>query len=329
MTLPQELLDRPDPESKRVDFIAFGILCVALISVSFAPIFVRLGETELGANATVTNRLLIFSLVFGCGRLIRQTFSRSQPESTRKSPFTLQEWLLLGSIGAVSVTTLGLWAIALEYTSVAKCMLLNNLTPIFTSLGSWLFLRKRFDNKFILGMVIALAGAIALGAEDLHGGETSLLGDFYALLSAVFLGAYFLIVERLRYSFSSTAILLWRGILGSILLLPIVIFTEGQLFPTTLVAWVGVIGLGIVSEGFGQRLLAESMSKFSSSFVALFLLLEPIVSTVLAWFIFAETITPITWVGFAVVLSGIYLAQSSGAATQDAVPNPRLTTSKL
>ena len=35
------------------------------------------------------------------------------------------------------------------------------------------------------------------------------------------------------------------------------------------------------------------------------------ISAILAWIIFKEQLSPITWLGFAIVLTGIYLAQSS------------------
>lgn len=310
--------DLSQSKTEPANLLALLTLCTALLSVSFAPIFIRLSETELGANATVFNRLLLFVLVFGLGRIISQRLSPASESSNQAPPSRLQ-WLLLGSVGIVSITSLVLWAISLQYTSVAKSMLLNNLTPIFTSLGSWLFLSRQFDNKFLTGMAIALSGAIALGLEDLNGADGLLIGDIYAVLSAVFLGIYFLIVEQLRDRFSATTILLWRCGIGSLLLLPVVLFAEGQLFPTTSTAWLAIIGLGIVSEGLGQRLLAHSMDKFSSSFISLFLLLEPIISAVLAWAIFMERLKPTTWLGFAVVLSGIYLAQSSSVATKVAV----------
>ena len=49
----------------------------------------------------------------------------------------------------------------------------------------------------------------------------------------------------------------------------------------------------------------------------MFLLLEPIVSAMLAWFIFAEALSSITWSGFVIILTGIYLAQSSNAAVHE------------
>ncbi|MGB3293379.1 MAG: DMT family transporter [Phormidesmis sp.] len=296
------------------NWVALPTLFVALIAVSFAPIFIRFSETELGANATVLNRMAIFLLCFGSVRWAKQRLPSSTNDET--TPIPLRQWLLLVGVGASAVISLVLWAISLQYTTVAKCMLLNNLTPLFTSLGSWLLLGKRFDSRFLAGMTIALAGAIGLGMEDLQGAEGFLIGDVYALLSAVFLGIYFLIVEQLRCRFSATTILLWRCAIGSAVLLPVVLLTEGQVLPTTTAAILAVLGLGLISEGLGQRLLADCLDKLSSSFVALFLLLEPIVSALLAWLIFMEQLSPATWVGFAVVLSGIYLAQTSQGCLQ-------------
>ncbi len=297
------------------NWTALSTLSLALIAVSFAPIFIRFSETELGANATVFNRFAIFVLCFGSIRWGKQQISPDEDVATSE-PLTLRQWLLLIGVGISSVISLVLWAMSLEYTTVAKCMLLNNLTPLFTSLGSWLLLGKRFDKRFLVGMAIALVGAIALGVEDLQGAEGFLLGDFYAVLSAVFLGTYFLMVEQLRAQFSATTILLWRCAIGSAVLFPITLLTEGQVFPETKVAILAVLGLGLISEGLGQRLIADCMSKLSCSFVALFLLLEPIVSALLAWLIFVERLSPVTWVGFAVVLTGIYIAQASETSAQ-------------
>ncbi|ACB50826.1 hypothetical protein cce_1476 [Crocosphaera subtropica ATCC 51142] len=299
-----------------VNLLPFVTLVIALISISFAPIFIRFSEIELGANGTVFNRLWIFFMVFGFAQTIRRRFY--SPENIEiQSPLTVKHSLLLLLVGIISITSLGLWAISLQYTSVANCMLLNNMTPIFTSIGAWLYFGKRFDTKFILGMILALSGAIFLGLEDLQGTNSHLIGDFYALLSAVFLGIYFLIVEQLRNRFSATTILLWRCGIGSFLLFPLVLWTEGKLFPTAWQTWLAVIGLGVISEGLGQRLLADCLDKFSSSFVTMFLLLEPIVSAILAWIVFAEGLTSITGLGFVIILTGIYLAQSSHSAVHE------------
>lgn len=301
-------------KKQQPNVLAIATLSFALAAISFAPIFIRFAETELGANGTVFNRLLIFVVVFGVGKYFSPT---AEPEDNPPEIKT-HHWVLLSSVGLISIISLVLWAMSLQYTTVAKSMLLNNLTPIFTTLGSWLFFNKRFDSKFLLGMAIALAGAMGLGLEDLQNADGLLLGDILALLSAVFLGAYFLVVEKLRAYFDATTILLWRCAIGSVCLAPLVWLNEGQFFPETKLAIFAVLGLGIICEGFGQRLIASCMDQLSSSFVSIFLLLEPIVSALLAWAIFAEVCGPTTWIGFGVIMSGIYLAQSSGSAMHEA-----------
>ncbi|MGB2927007.1 MAG: DMT family transporter [Limnothrix sp.] len=304
--------------SKNSNKLAIATLSCALVAISFAPIFIRLSETELGANATVFNRMFIFFIVFGLGQyLVRRPEPLDAEPKAEPEPKSLQQWILLLGVGVISIISLVLWAISLQYTTVAKCMLLNNLTPIFTSLGSWLIFGKKFDTRFLIGMAIALIGAIGLGFEDLRGGDGLLLGDLLAVSSAVFLGTYFLMVEQLRNTYDATTILLWRCGVGCVLLVPLIFFTEGQFFPTTTVAIAAVFGLGILCEGFGQRLIAVCMDTLSCSFVSLFLLLEPIISGLLAWAIFTEALGFSTWIGFAVVLSGIYLAQTSSAAVQE------------
>lgn len=302
--------------------LALVTLCIGLVAIAFAPIFIRFSEQELSAPATVFNRFAIFSLVFGTGRILRQQVtpflnrSISQPTQDQEppAPISTKEWMLLGSVGCISIFSMGLWAFSLEYTSVAKSMLLNNLTPIFTTLGGWIFLKQRFDRRFLAGMVIALAGAIAMGVEDLNGVDGFLIGDFLALLSAVFLGSYLLVVEQLRNRFDATTILLWRGLVGSGVLLPVLLLTHQQILAQTQTTWLAALALGIICEGFGQRLLADSMDVLSASFISLLLLLEPILCAILAWAIFKEQISASTWVGFAVILSGIYLANSSKAS---------------
>jgi drug/metabolite transporter (DMT)-like permease len=317
MSQPEPFLQ---PKSSNLQLISIFKLCIALLAISCAPIFIRFSETDLGANGTVLNRLFIFALVFGPVHAISLRFSKLKKDRNAPSPMPWQTWSLLLGVGVISIFSLVLWAISLQYISVAKSMLLNNLTPIFTTLGGWLLFKKRFDTRFLVGMAIAIAGAITLSLEDLNGLTDSLLGDFCALLSAVFLGIYFLMVEQLRSRVSATTILLSRAIVGSLVLFPVAWFTEGQIFPLTSAAWLAVMGLAIICEGFGQRLLADTMDQLSSSFISLFLLLEPIISAVLAWVIFAEHLSPLTWVGFAIVLTGIYLSMASPTSVKEAIP---------
>lgn len=321
MTASQELAQ--SPSALKPNTLAFISLFIALIAVSFAAIFIRFSEADIGFNATVFNRFFIFFSVFGTGRAIAILRSPRE-EATLSEPLTRRHWILLLLMGVIATFSLVLWALSLTQTSVANSVLLNNLTPLFASFGGWLFFRQRFDRQFIIGTIIALIGAIAVGMEDFHLEDSSLIGDGWALLSAVFLAAYFLIVEQLRDRFDATSLLLCRCAIGTTLLLPLMLLTKEPLFPSTPSGWFAVICLGLICEGMGQRLLAASLERFSASFVCLFLLLEPLCSALLAWVIFGESLNFRDAIAFAVVLSGIYIAKSSESAAQSSVAQDAL-----
>ena len=115
----------------------------------------------------------------------------------------------------------------------------------------------------------------------------------------------------------------WRCAIGAGLLLPLVKLTEVQLFPVSWQGWLAVIALAVVCQIVGQGLLISSLKHFSSGFIAVFLLLEPVLTAIFAWLVFAESLDLLNWIAFVLVLGGIYLAKSSSAATKPVTANSK------
>lgn len=300
------------PQNASGGVLAIASLFAALLAVSLAAIFICWSEEYIGPNATIFNRLWIATLVFALWNGFDAARLRlSSGKSVERSPYTSKDLALLVAVGIVSSTSLGFWAWSLTQTNVANSTVLRNLTPLFTTLGGWLLLGRNFEGKFLIGLAIAMGGAIAMGIGDFHIAANSLLGDIAALLAALFYAGNLLLSEQLRMKFPATTILMWRCLIGSGLILPLVLLTENQVFPSSWQGWLAVIGLGVICQAFGQGLLIHSLGQLSSSFVAVFLLLEPIITAILAWAIFGESLSPLNWLAFAVVLVGIYLAKSS------------------
>ncbi len=296
----------------RGNFWAIVSLSAALLAVSFAAIFIRLSEREIGPNATVFNRLWIATVVFAVWNGVAAARRRMSDDAPFvRSNYTLGDVMLLTAVGIVSSASLGFWAWSLTQTNVANSTVLRNLTPLFTTLGGWLLLGRRFDNRFLLGMTVALVGAVAIGIDDLQTAGDNLAGDIAALLSAIFYAGNLLIAEHLRTKFPATTILMWRCFIGSLLILPLVLLAGDRIFPYSWEGWLAVIALAVVCQAFGQGLLIHSLGRLSSGFVALFLLLEPVITAILAWMLFSESLSLFNWLAFAVVLAGIYLAKSS------------------
>ena len=294
-------------------------LCLALFALSFTAIFLKLGETEISSNAIIFNRLWIATIILGLSQETRKIKSLSSYNFQKKNnDFNLatysncERWLLLLMVFSSTASVI-FWAWSLTQTTVANSTVLRNLTPLFTSLCGWLILKQKFDRQFCWGMGIAILGAIAIGWHDLQISSGNFLGDATALLAALLYAIYLLTVEHLRLHRTATTILFWRCAFGTLLILPIALYAGGSLFPTSWLGWMVVIALAFVCQVCGQGLLAYSLNQFSSSFVAMFLLLIPLITAVLAWLIFAESLSWLNAIAFILVLFGIYVAQSSSS----------------
>jgi drug/metabolite transporter (DMT)-like permease len=297
--------------------IPVSLLFVAVFTLSFAAIFIRWSEQYIGPSATVFNRFWISFAILGLVQGIRAIISRFFRDSpTQQQTYTLQDvWLLLASAAVTSISHIS-WAWSVTQTSIANSNLLHNSAPVFTALGGWLLLGHRFDRKFLIGMALAMGGAFIIGIQDLQIAGDHLVGDVLALLSAVFYALNFLVSEKLRVKFSTATILLWSCLFRSCITFPVALFTEEQIFPSSLEGWLAVIYLAVICQIIGSGILIYSVKRFSSGFTSLFLLLEPIITTILAWIVFAESLSPLNVLTFFVVLVGIYLAKSGKGSDQ-------------
>lgn len=295
--------------------LSLVILAIAVVALAFSPILTKLSELELSPTTIIFNRLWISTIIVSCWQLIGT--AQSEQTSSIKGNLNYKEpgLLLLASCSATLSALL--WAISFTQTSIASSTVLRSLTPLFISLGAWLILKQRFNSQFIIGMMVAIIGAMVIGWDDLQVGDDYLVGDSIALLSAALHGVNILIIGYLRDRGCTTErVLLWRCIAGSLIVLPIILLTDTQLLPISLEGWLTVIALAVICQTLGQGLLVFSLKQFSASFVGIFALLKPLVTALLAWIIFAEAISITNAIALVLILFGIYLAQASDSFIQ-------------
>ncbi|NEP42575.1 MAG: EamA family transporter, partial [Okeania sp. SIO2H7] len=228
---------------------SLAALMGSIVCLSFSPIFIRLSEMEIGPNATAFNRFWIAAVAFG----VLNILSEKEITPNSEKPHIVQKAGLLIADGALLSIGLIFWTWSLTQTSVANSSIIHNLIPIFTILGGWLALGKNFDRRFLLGVLVAIAGATLLEINDLFSFSISkqLNGDLAALLSAVFFGVHPLIAERLRTNFNSVTIMTWSSTTSSLLVLPVVLIAGEQLFPTSITGWSSAIALAVVGQMLG------------------------------------------------------------------------------
>lgn len=313
--------------STAVEFRVIIALVVGLVATSFSPIFIRLAQVHLSPDATIFNRFWIASLALvlwnGLSGMRRQRRSR---HALWQRPNWLQIVGLLFLMGSLLSTALILWAWSLNQTSVASSAIIHSIAPVFTAFWGWLFLRRQFDQNFLIGMVIAVGGTLIIGIHDIFQTGEALQGDLMTLLSTILLGAYPLVEEKLKMQLSARDIVQGSSLVGIVVVLPVVLFSGHQILPHTIKGWFSVISLASVCQIIGLGLLAYCLNRFSAEFISICHLLTPIFSAITAWVVFDEILSFDCAIGFIFVLLGIYFTLSSPSTLkqQDAVSVPLL-----
>ncbi|MBD2607022.1 DMT family transporter [Scytonema hofmannii FACHB-248] len=299
--------------------LALLALVVVCFVGSLSPICVKWSEKEISAIATVFDRFLFGFLVFSAIDVAKELRSSKLTENEKSQSvpsISLEIVLLLLGAGFCAVGHQVSWAVSLYLTNIGNSALLHSLAPLFTALFAWLFFKQRFERQFLLGMAVAIGGVISIGVGDFQLTGTKLQGDGLALLSAVFFAGYLTMIEELRIHMSASSILLWRCLLGALLMLPIFMFSSERIIPLSVSGWLAIACL-TTTFAIVHWLLAFSLVSLSSTFVGVVVLLEPFLSSIQAWLFFSENLTAVDSISFVVVIVGVYLAIRADKKSQE------------
>jgi drug/metabolite transporter (DMT)-like permease len=105
-------------------------------------------------------------------------------------------------------------------------------------------------------------------------------------------------------------------------MIPVVLIFEKQPLPVSLSGWLVVFALAAICEALGHGLIVYSLKTFSSGFISLLLLLNPVIVAILAWILFSENLSIFNLLGLALILGGIYLAISNQGSIKSSVNPP-------
>ena len=286
-------------QDKTANRRAVVALLIGAALIALAPIFVRLSET--GPTATGFWRLALASPILFLWNGLRA-------RSTQRQPLSRADLGLLILAGAMFAGDLAAWHTSIELTSVANATLLANAAPIFVAAGAWIWLDERPTMGFVGGLVLAIAGG-ALLARASAGSSAHLTGDALGLLTALFYAGYMLAVKVLRVRLSTSAVMAGSSLMGAAVLLPLTIGLSERLLPSTLLGWVVLLGLAVLSQVCGQGLIAWAIGHLTARFSALGLLTQTAVAALLAWMLFGETFTILQSAGIVLVAVGLFVAR--------------------
>ncbi len=188
---------------------------------------------------------------------------------------------------------------ASKHTLISLTMILFATNPIWTALGNIVAFKEPITRRMILSFTIAFLGIILLTKDQINTSAEHTFGNISALVSA-FLFAIYLISgkkARARIPNSHFAIVMYT-VCGFFFLIASIMsgapFVEGY----SNISWLSVAGLIIVPTLLGHFLFTYVMSSMNLAIMTCGKLIEPVIASFIAYFVFQEELTTMTYVAF-------------------------------
>jgi drug/metabolite transporter (DMT)-like permease len=294
-----ELWREPIQSSSRITtpYLALGF---GVLAIGFSAIFIRLA----GVPGTVAAfyRMAIGLVVLTPAFLISTRGQGALPSREVRIA-------ILG--GLFFAVDLSLWSTGVVLSGATNPTLLANTAPMWVGLGAMFIYGEVLPLSFWAGLVAAMAGAaLVMGFDAFQAMELG-LGTSLGLLAGVFYGGYFLITQRGRRNLGTLAYF-WISVCSSALaLLLINLILKQPLLGYSTQAYLSLLGVGVLSQGFGWLAINYAQGHLPATLVAPTLLAQPVLTALLAIPILGEHIAWIELVGGTIVLGGIYLVHRS------------------
>jgi len=267
--------------------------------VAHGAIFVRLAS-EADPLAIAAWRLTLASAIVVPLVLIAQRGAFSG--------ITARDLFLTVGAGGLLAGHFASWITSLDYTSISNSVLLVSTAPVWVAVIGRVTGTVRLSRLMTIAIAISLLGSAIIASGSLAIGRQTLRGDLLALVGAVCMGAYLLTAQRAQrnlgfgpyvaLAYASAAAWLWIAALAS----------GARMTGFENRTWWVLAGIALVSQVIGHSGYNFSLRQLKPEFVAVTLLGEPIVASILGLFLFHEPVATMTIWGGALVLAAILLA---------------------
>lgn len=225
-----------------------------------------------------------------------------------------RDWLFVSLAGFVGIVLHQFIQLnGLKTTSATNTGWILTLIPPVTGILGWFWLKERVAIHKIIGLIIAMAGVTLLVARgDL--GQLSIgqhRGDLLALASVGTWSLYTVMIKSRLSRYEPLAVAAFHMALG------FVVFSVAGIDDLAREAqamrpsdWLIAILIGIVPSGLAYYWWAAGLKRLSAIDTSMFLFIEAIVASLTGWLVLDELFTPAMAVGTAIIIAGVWVAQS-------------------
>ena len=201
----------------------------------------------------------------------------------------------------------------LDYSTPVNSSILIIISPIFVVILSFFIFKNKINFIKILGIILGFIGAMILiltADSNSSIGRNIPLGNFLFIVNSISYAYYLIIVKPMAEKYDLITLFKWLFLIGLIFNFPLGINQFLDVDWASLPLWEAVLPMVFVVVGttcMTYFLNGYALSKITSTEVAVFMYLQPIIGILFAIFTKSDTITLIMLVASVLIFTGVYL----------------------
>ncbi len=197
-------------------------------------------------------------------------------------------------------------------TAAGHGALLFATVPIWIFLAAVIHLKEKLVLRRVIGIVIALAGvAVIMSGGAIRLGKQYLLGDSIILVAVLAWAYYTILGKDLARKYGALRVTAYALSSGSLLYVPFGLYMASKVnyAQVPLSCWLSVIYIAIGTSVISYVLYYWVLKYFEASRIAVFHNLQPVIASVVALVWLGEPLGATFFVGGAVALAGVIIAE--------------------
>lgn len=267
--------------------------------ISFSPVFVKLADVGPTIAGFYRN------LIGGIFLLIIVISKRDRIWAGRK-PFLYA--LICGVAFAADLTC---WHRSIHYVGPGMATLLGNFQVFFLAAFGIVVLRERFDWRFAISTVAAIAGLMMIVGVDWSALEPAYrLGVLLGLCTAITYAVYVLVLKKAqsdRIRLSASGNLAVISLISAAIMGVEGVFEGASFHVPDTKSLVSLVAYGVICQALGWIVISRALVKVRASRAALILLLQPMLAFIWDIVFFSRPTTALDAMGAVLALAAIYL----------------------
>ncbi len=279
-------------------FLVLGATCI-----SFAPVFVKLIDPNLLGPTAIGFWRTLFGAIFLFGWAIVAKRPLTIPAPARKFA------LLAGFFFSLD---LAFWHRSIFYTGAGMATILGNTQVFATSLLAWLIFKEKLSARYAISAITAVVGVsllVGVWSKEIVFSSQYVMGVFFGVTTGLWYACFILSIKAAMHQKDQPdpiSFMAWASAITAVCMGIGSVVESHPVIPPDLKSIAALVGVAIVAQAVGWRLISGTLSHVRAAHASLIILLQPVLATAWGFLLFHESLGALQIVGAMITLAAIY-----------------------